>query len=134
MIDVAHNIVDLINLHWQAVIFFLYTVGGITLCLLLRNKLQNLVMQDIASTSLSDVGMQKQREAEEKAHLLLMTVLVIPVMLFILRLFCSDVLLYAATMCGYFVIIFYSYFAIYGYREKLFLFFVELYILQYTVV
>lgn len=121
MIDVVHNIVDFINLHWKAVIFFLYTVGGITLWLVLRNKLQNQVMQDIASTSLSDVGMQKQIDAEEKVHLLLMTVLVIPVMLFLLRLFCSNIMQYPATAYGYFIMIFYLNLVVHHYREKLLL-------------
>lgn len=63
MIDVVHKIVDLLILHWITVAFFLYTLSGITLCFVLRNKLQNLVTRDI------DVGMQKQIDAEEKKRL-----------------------------------------------------------------
>ena len=111
MVDVVHSIVDLVILHWKTVAFFLYTLGGITLYFVLRNKLQNLVIPDI------DIGMQKQIDAEEKAHLLVMTLLVIAVMAFLLRLFCRNIIQYPATVLGYFAIISYLYLVVHHYRE-----------------
>lgn len=118
MIDIVHNIVDLLNSHKQNVVFFLYGASGLGLCLLLKNKLRNLAIQDVMFCR--EKG-ELQIDAEESAHFRVMTLFVFAVMMPLLRVFCHDIIQSPATIWGYFAIISYSYLAVYFYREKLLL-------------
>jgi hypothetical protein len=98
---------NLVASNLQAVTFFLYNLVGVMLCYAIQKWLYEKEDQ--------------QRNAEEKVHFIVMSFLVVFVLIRLVRLFCGDVLLYPATMWGYFALIFCSYSTIYRYREKLLL-------------
>jgi hypothetical protein len=118
IIDIVHNVVDLLNSHRQNVVFCLYGVSGMGLCLLLKNKLRNLAMQDVV---LCREKGEQQIDAEESAHFRVMTLFVFTVMMPLLRLFCHDIIQFPATVWGYFAIISYTYSVVYFCRSKLLL-------------
>ena len=118
--------IDLILFYWKSVTILLYSLTGVGLCYILRNKLQGVVMECDQSligqnTVLCVEEGHQQVEQEREVHLSVMLGLVVSTLTILLRLFFSDVLLEPAIGWGYFAAISYFYLLIHFLGERLLL-------------